>query len=104
MAALALEETCRAMENPQIRPGKVTHTEPTPRVIAYFYNSAQGNGAIQVLGGMGIPGDRLGVTPPEQIEGGQGMILAIGCPDETLAKKVEAVCRGYGAEIHRAVR
>ena len=31
---------------------------------------------------IGIPNDRLGVTPPEQIEGGQGMVLSIGCPDE----------------------
>jgi len=92
------------MELPQIRPGKVAHTESMPRVIAYFYNSAQGNGAIQMLTGMGIPSDRLGVTPPEQIEGGQGMVLSIGCPDDSLIPKVEALCVSHGAEIHRGKR
>jgi hypothetical protein len=89
------------MEMPQVRPGKVTHTEPMPRVVAFFYNSAQGNGVIQHLKALGIPGDRLGVTPPERIEGGQGMLLSIPCPDEKLIAKVEAICRREGADIHR---
>lgn len=92
------------METPQVRPGKVTHTEAMPRVVAFFYNSAQGNAAIQFLTALGVPNDRLGVTPPERIETGQGMILSIGCPDEAMIPKVEAVCRSHGAEVHRQRR
>ncbi|MBX6313019.1 MAG: hypothetical protein IRY99_08915 [Isosphaeraceae bacterium] len=92
------------MEIPQIRPGKVTHTEPMPRVIAFFPNSAQGNMVLQLLVGLGIPSDRLGVTPPERIEGGQGMLLSIACPDEALLPRVEAICRSQGAEIRRQRR
>lgn len=90
------------MEIPQIRPGKVKHTEPMPRVVAFFSNSSLGNSVIQILAGMGIPADRLGVTPPDQIEGGQGMLLSIACPDASLVPKVEDLCRKQGAEIHRA--
>ena len=92
------------METPQIRPGVVTPSGAMPRVVAFFYNAAQGNAAIQLLVSLGIPSDRLGVTPPERIEGGQGMILSIACPDETLIPKVEALCHGHGAEIHRQKR
>ncbi|WP_422929988.1 hypothetical protein [Singulisphaera sp. PoT] len=89
------------MEMPQVRPGKVEHTEPLPRVVAFFYNSAQGNAAIQLLTAIGVPNDRLGVTPPECIEGGQGMILSVACLDETMMGRVEQVCRQQGAAIHR---
>ncbi len=51
-----------------------------------------------------VPSDRIGVTPPEQIEGGQGLLLSIGCPKDTLIPKVEALCRSHGAEIHRQRR
>jgi len=71
------------------------------RIVAFFYNSAQGNSAIQLLTAMGVPNDRLGVTPPERIESGQGMVLSISLPDERLITKVEAVCRSHGAEVHR---
>jgi hypothetical protein len=99
-----VESEVFAMENPKIRPGLVEHTEPMARVIAFFRNAAMGNLAIQLLTGMGIPSDRLGVTPPEEIEGRQGMVLDIGCPDEALVRKVETLCRDYGAEIHRRRR
>jgi hypothetical protein len=89
------------MEMPQIRPGLVTHREIMPRVVAYFPNSAPANLAIQLLMQIGVPNDRMGVTPPEQIEGGQGMILSIGCPDEHALAKVEMICRSQGARIHR---
>jgi hypothetical protein len=92
------------MEIPQIRPGRVTNTEPLPRVVAYFYNSAQGNSAIQLLTTLGVPNDRLGVTPPERIESGQGMVLSIACADEAMMAKVEAICRQQGAEVHRQRR
>jgi hypothetical protein len=92
------------METPQIRPGLVKHAERLPGVVAYFYNSAQGNLVIQILMQLGIPNDRLGVTPPERIEGGQGMVLSIACPDEKTLLKVESVCRQQGAEIHRQRR
>ncbi len=88
------------MEMPQVRPGKVKPPEAMPRVVAFFYNSAQGNAAIQLLTQLGVPSNRLGVTPPERIEGGQGMILSIACPDEAILRRVEAVCRSQGAEIH----
>ncbi|GAC1464506.1 MAG: hypothetical protein NVSMB9_03230 [Isosphaeraceae bacterium] len=92
------------MENPQIRPGLVTHTEPMPRVVAFFRNAARGNVVIQLLTALGVPSDRLGVTPPEQIEHGQGMVLSIGCPDESFMARVETICRQHGAEIHRRRR
>lgn len=90
------------METPQVRPGKVASGGgAVPRVVAYFRNAAQGNSAIQVLTTLGIPGDRLGVTTPDRIETGQGMVLSIPCPDDTLIARVEALCRSQGAEIHR---
>jgi hypothetical protein len=75
-----------------------------PRVVAFFRNSAVGNSVIQSLKALGVPADRLGVTPPEQIQGGQGMVLSIGCPDSGLLSKVEDLCRRNGAEIHRQRR
>jgi hypothetical protein len=92
------------METPQVRPGKVTHQEPMPRVVAFFFNSAQGNSVVQLLVGLGIPSDQLGLTPPEQIERGQGMLLSIPCPKDSLIARVEAVCRSQGAEIRRQRR
>jgi hypothetical protein len=89
------------MEMPQVRPGKTSQHEPLARVVAFFYNSAQGNSAIQLLTAIGIPNDRLGVTPPERIETGQGMVLSIPCVNEKMAAQVEALCRQQGAEIHR---
>jgi hypothetical protein len=89
------------METPQVRPGKVSVKEPVTRVIAYFYNSAQGNSAIQLLVGMGIPSDQIGVTPPEQIEKKQGMLLSIPCSNDAFLRRVEALCRSQGAEIRR---
>lgn len=90
------------MEIPQIRPGKVSEqTKPMPRVVAFFHNSAQGNLVIQLLTALGVPNDRLGVTPPEQIETGQGMVLSIACSDEKTVARVEAICRQQGANLHR---
>ena len=89
------------MQTPQVRPGLVSKAESMPRIVVFFPNSALGNLAIQLLTQIGIPNDRLGVTPPEQIEGGQGMILSIGCPDEASLKKVESLCRRQGGRIHR---
>jgi hypothetical protein len=92
------------METPQIRPGKVEPAESMPRVVVFFPNSALGNLAIQMLMQVGVPNDRLGVTPPEKIEGGQGMVLSIGCPDEKLVPKVESICRSQGGRVHRQRR
>ena len=68
---------------------------------SFFRNSALGNLAIQLLMQIGIPNDKLGVTPPEQIEGGQGMLLSIACPDEKILAQVETICRSQGGRIHR---
>ena len=92
------------MELPQIRPGLVKTSGPMPWVVAFFRNAAEGNVVIQLVTALGVPSDQLGVTPPEQIEHGQGMLLSIGCPDESLMPKVEALCRRHGAEIHRQRR
>jgi hypothetical protein len=89
------------MEPPQIRPGLVTDRQPMPRVVAKFRNSALGNSAIQLMTALGIPSDRLGVTPPERLEGGQGMVLSIACPDEPTMTRIEAICRTQGAAVHR---
>ena len=89
------------METPKVRPGLVKEAESMPRVVAYFYNSAQGNLVIQILMQIGVPNDRLGVTTPDEIEGGQGMVLSIACPDKTVLARVESICREQGAAIHR---
>jgi len=88
------------MENPQVRPGVVHEGPSLPRVVAFFHNSSQGNLAIQVVTGLGVPNDRLGVTPPEGIEGQQGMVLSIACP-EAIRARVESACRSLGGAIHR---
>ena len=88
------------MEDPQIRPGAIDDGPAMPRVVAFFHNSAPGNAAIQLVTMLGVPSDRLGVTPPEGIEGAQGMILSIACP-ESLRRKVEDACRSLGGEVHR---
>lgn len=89
------------MELPRIRPGRVEASEREPRVIAFFPSSSMGNMAIQLLVQLGVPSDRLGVTPPERIEGGQGMLLSIPCIDPVLTAKIESTCRASGAKIHR---
>jgi hypothetical protein len=88
------------MEMPQVRPGKVDAAKTIPRVIAYFANPAQANAAIQLVVQLGVPSDRLGVTPPERMPEGRGMILSIPCPDEKVSERVEALCRSQGAAIH----
>jgi hypothetical protein len=89
------------MQTPQVRPGIVASPEPKLRVLAFFHNAAEGNLAVQLLTSIGIPGDRLGVTPPEQLEGGQGTLLSIGCPTEALRAKAESIVRDLGGRIHR---
>jgi hypothetical protein len=89
------------MEMPQVRPGAVKSPECKFRVVSFFHNTAEGNLAIQLLTALGIPNDRLGNTPPEQIEGGQGMVLSIGCPDERLLARTEEICRKLGGHLHR---
>jgi hypothetical protein len=89
------------MEPPQIRPGRVEPEGPVPRVVAYFPNSAQGNMAIQLVTMLGVPADGIGVTAPDRLPRGQGMLLSIPCPDPKLVAKVEDLCRSQGAEIHR---
>lgn len=85
------------MEVPQIRPGKVTNVDAMPRIVAYFYNSAQGNSALQLVTALGVPNDRLGITTPERLDCGQGMVLSIACPDEATLARVGEVCRSQGA-------
>ena len=89
------------METPQVRPGLVKSTDSLPRVVAFFPNSAPANMTIQLLTQIGVPSDHMGVTPPERIDGGQGMILSILCPDDSALAKVESICRQQGAKIHR---
>ncbi len=91
------------IEVPRVRPGSVSVNveEPFPRIVAFFRNSSQGNLAIQRLIGLGIPSDRLGVTPPDQVEGHQGMLLSIPCPDSIPVDRIESLCRTLGAELHR---
>jgi hypothetical protein len=89
------------METPQVRPGLVKDSASTPRVVVFFPNSALGNLVIQLLTQIGIASDRLGVTPPERIEGGQGMVLSIACPDAKSLAQIESICRSQGGRIHR---
>jgi hypothetical protein len=89
------------MELPQIRPGKVPDHPVATRVVAFFPNASQGNAVIQLLPQIGVPADGIAVTPPERIERGQGMLLAIACPEVSLVRRVEDICRAQGAEIRR---
>ena len=59
------------MEPPQLRPGRVAApaAEAPTRLVARFRNSAQGNAVIQLLQALGVPGDGLGVLPPELLHG-----------------------------------
>ncbi len=92
------------MELPQLRPGAFEVGSNHASLFAFFPDAAMGNSAIQWLIGLGVPGERIGVTPSERIEGGQGMLLAIGCPDGRLIPRVEDVCRRLGGSVHRQVR
>ena len=89
------------MESPQIRPGKVRSTEPMPKVIAFFRDASLGNALIQLASQLGVPGDRIGVTPPERMPRQRGMIVTLGCPSERVMENVESACRRLGGEIHR---
>ena len=90
------------MEPPTIRPGATLRDHVEPDLFAYFGNAAAGNAAIQLLTGLGVPDEQLGVTPPDLIPGGQGMLLALVCPPG-LRARIEAACRTFGAELHRAI-
>ena len=87
------------MEQPLVRPGKVDAAGPVPRVVAYFYNSAQGNMVIQHVVKIGVSSSGIGVTIPDRLSNGQGMVLSIPCPDIKTQHRVEAICRAQGAEI-----
>lgn len=84
---------------PMVRAGRVVSAEPACRISAYFPNSAQGNQAIQLVGTLGAPLDRLGVIPPDRLPGGQGMILSIACASEADASRIEQQLRALGATI-----
>lgn len=89
------------MEAPTIRPG-ATLREPTrPDLFVFFHNAAAANAAIQLLTALGVADEQLGVTPPEQIDGSQGMLLSLVCPPG-LRVKIEAACRTFGGDVHRA--
>src|SRR5690606_21767735 len=66
------------------------------QLVVHFHDSAVANLAIQLLTGIGVPGDRLGVLPPEKVAGGRGMILVAGCPTAAIFAKAEAACRTLG--------
>ena len=74
------------METPTHSSAAIRSPETKLELFVYFYNAAEGNLAVQLLTGIGIPGDRVGVVPPEKLEGGQGMVLSVGCPTESLGK------------------
>ena len=77
------------MDSPTIRPGAAAAETVEPNLFAFFHNAAGGNAAIQLLTAMGVADDQLGVTPPEKMGGGQGLLLAMVCPIP-LRAKVEA--------------
>ena len=89
------------MDAPTIRPGATLSAHLEPDLFAYFHNAAAGNAAIQLLTALGVADEQLGVTPPELIDGGQGILLSMVCPGG-LRTKIEAACRTFGAEVHRA--
>lgn len=91
------------MDTPTIRPGVTARPAAEPDLFAYFHSAASGNAAIQLLTALGVADDQLGVTPPELIDGGRGMLLSLVCPGDLLVK-VEDACRSFGGAVHRAAR
>ncbi len=89
------------MELPHVRPGKMTDSETMPKVVAFFRDASLGNTVIQLVAQLGVPSDRIGVTPPERMPKGRGMLASFGCPNDSIMEKVEILCRKQGAEIHR---
>jgi len=93
------------METPQIRPGLVRPAEadagPPHSFAAFFRNAAAGNLVIQWVMALGVPADRVGVTTPDEFDGGQGMLLTVACPSAAIMAQAEEVCRQQGAEVHR---
>jgi hypothetical protein len=90
-------------QTPLIRAGRVGEPDVEDRVVARFRNAAQGNAVIQLLLTLGVKADQLGVTGPDRMPGGQGMILSIACgSDSVLRERVEAACRSQGAELFGA--
>ena len=92
------------MEIPQIRPGRVSTAESPLRVVAFFYNSAQGNSAIQLLTALGIPNDRSASRLPSRSSRARAWSSRSPAADEKTVAQVEAICREQGAEIHRQRR
>ena len=89
------------MQLPQIRPGKVPETrDQAPTLIVLFRNAAAANATIQLVVQLGVPSDKLGVTPPDAMPGQQGMLLSIPCPDDELRDQIEKICRAQGAVVH----
>ena len=89
------------METPLIRPGAVQSPDASFRLVVHFYNAAEANLAIQILGTLGVPGDRIGVVDPDRMAGGRGMVVSVHCPDEPTRVRAEDVCRRLGGEVHR---
>ena len=89
------------MDDPSIRPGAVAEPLGSADLVVAFGNAAQGNLAVQLVGMLGVRGDRLGVTPPDQLEGGQGMLLSIVSPDPAVLDRAAEVCRNLGGTVHR---
>jgi hypothetical protein len=91
------------MQVPLLRPGRVDgeNTSTTARVVARFANASQGNMVIQQVVTMGALSAGLGVTGPERMPDGQGMLLSIPCPNPTILAHVEALCRSQGAQVMR---
>jgi hypothetical protein len=88
------------MHTPQIRPGKVQPGGPhTSTLVVLFRNAAQANSVIQLAIQLGVPSDRLGVTPSDGMPGGQGALLTIPCPNDSIRDKVEAICKAQGAVV-----
>ncbi len=91
------------MDTPTIRPGVTPLAAVEPDLFVYFYSAAAGTAAVQLLTALGVADDQIGVTPPELIEGGRGMLLSLVCHGD-LRRKVEAACRSFGGAVHRADR
>lgn len=90
------------METPTIRPGQVDPSSSTPRVLAFFANSALGNSVIQALVQMDVRADQIGEIPPDLMPKTQGMVLSIPCETPELMARVEKLCRSQGARVHRS--
>ncbi|MFO0956279.1 MAG: hypothetical protein U0800_02300 [Isosphaeraceae bacterium] len=84
---------------PERRPGTVDPQHDGERLVAFFPNAAPANAALQFLPMLGVPADQIGVTTPDRMPRGQGLLISIALPDPAIRARVEGYLRSQGARL-----